>query len=65
MIRYRLLFACVLVLCCLTALQAAGPMDDVPFDHWAYDACDLLVKDGIIIGYPDGTFKGNRAMDPL
>ena len=37
-------------------------MDDVPFDHWAYDACDMLAEEGIIVGYPDGTFKGNRAL---
>jgi hypothetical protein len=40
----------------------ASPADTVPFDHWAYDAVAQLVDAGIIIGYPDGTFKGDRAM---
>jgi len=40
----------------------ANPAQTVPFDHWAYDAVDQLVQRGIIIGYPDGTFKGDRAM---
>lgn len=40
----------------------ANPAQTVPFDHWAYDAVDQLVQKGIIIGYPDGTFKGDRAM---
>ena len=40
----------------------ADVTDDVPFDHWAYDAVQTLVDEGIIIGYPDGTFKGDRAM---
>jgi len=39
-----------------------GPLADVPAGHWAYDAVDQLVKDGIIIGYPDGQFKGARPM---
>ena len=41
---------------------AANPAQTVPFDHWAYDAVQELVDQGIIIGYPDGTFKGDRAM---
>jgi len=40
----------------------ANPAQTVPFDHWAYDAVQELVDQGIIIGYPDGSFKGNRAM---
>jgi hypothetical protein len=41
---------------------AQNPAQTVPFDHWAYDAVQELVDKGIIIGYPDGTFKGDRAM---
>jgi hypothetical protein len=40
----------------------AGPLSDVPLNSWAYDAVDQLAKDGIIKGYPDGTFKGARPM---
>jgi hypothetical protein len=40
----------------------ANPAKTVPFDHWAYDAVQQLVDKGIIIGYPDGQFKGDRAM---
>lgn len=39
-----------------------NPAETVPFDHWAYDAVQTLVDQGIIIGYPDGTFRGDRAM---
>jgi hypothetical protein len=46
----------------LPALAASNPAETVPFDHWAYDAVQKLVDQGIIIGYPDGTFRGNRAM---
>jgi len=43
-------------------VAAAGPLSDVPLNSWAYDAVNQLAKDGIIKGYPDGTFKGNRPM---
>jgi len=52
----------VLVAFALPALAASNPAETVPFDHWAYDAVQKLVDQGIIIGYPDGTFRGNRAM---
>jgi hypothetical protein len=39
-----------------------SPLSDVPANSWAYDAVSQLVKDGIIKGYPDGTFKGKRPM---
>ena len=42
--------------------QASGPFADVPTDHWAYQSVDKLQKDGIVIGYPDGTYGGKRAM---
>lgn len=35
---------------------------DVPVDHWAYQAVNNLQERGIVIGYPDGTFGGKRAM---
>src|ERR1700760_4487650 len=44
------------------AQGTGGPFADVPPDHWAYKAVDTLQKDGIVIGYPDGTYGGKRAM---
>ena len=41
---------------------AANPFSDVPLNHWAYDAVEQLASKGILEGYPNGTFKGNRAM---
>lgn len=35
---------------------------DVADTHWAYEAVARLKKEGIITGYPDGTFKGPRMM---
>jgi hypothetical protein len=47
-----------------TAFAATGAdsFSDVPKDHWSYEALDILAKDGIIEGYNDGTFQGNRTM---
>lgn len=33
---------------------------DVPEDHWAKEAVDMVSTDGIMNGYPDNTFKGDR-----
>jgi hypothetical protein len=52
----------VVVLLLAAPVFAQGPFNDVPTDHWAYDAVNKLQKDGIVIGYPDGTFGGKRAM---
>lgn len=43
-----------------TTFAAANPFSDVPADHWAYDAVSQLAADGVIEGYGDSTFKGNR-----
>jgi hypothetical protein len=46
----------------LVAPALAQPFADVPTDHWAYDAIAELAAKGLIEGYPDGSFKGDRAM---
>ena len=46
----------------LSAQQGARPEQTVPFTHWAYDACEQISKYGIIIGYPDGTWRGDRPL---
>lgn len=43
-----------------TTFAASNPFSDVPAGHWAYDAVTQLAADGIIEGYGDGTFLGNR-----
>ena len=35
---------------------------DVPENHWAYEYLDSLQKRGIIKGYPDGSFGGDRSL---
>jgi len=40
----------------------AEPFADVPQGHWSYDSVQLLQEKGLVEGYPDGLFKGDRAM---
>lgn len=46
------------------ALPASGTMTfpDVPENHWAYQYVKYLTEHGYLQGYPDGEFKGDRAM---
>ncbi|MPY67828.1 S-layer protein [Deinococcus sp. SDU3-2] len=47
-----------------TTAPATAPqvstLTDVPAGHWAKDAIDRLVSQGIILGYPDGTYRGTQ-----
>ena len=44
------------------ASYAANPFSDVSQDDWAYEAVSDLSVQGVVEGYPDGTFKGERNM---
>ena len=41
---------------------AANPFSDVPAGHWAYDSIAKLASAGVIEGYGDDTFRGDRLM---
>jgi hypothetical protein len=43
--------------------QVAPPeFSDVPTDHWAYEAVESLRAKNILVGYPDGYFRGKRTL---
>lgn len=44
----------------VTSAMAAHPFSDVTAQDWAYQAVERLAAEGVIQGYPDGTFKGQR-----
>jgi hypothetical protein len=44
------------------SVALATPLADIPADHWAYQYIQSLAADGVIEGYPDGAFKGDRPM---
>lgn len=44
------------------AMAANNPFQDVPKDHWSYDAVTQLAADSILEGYGDGKFRGHQAL---
>lgn len=52
----------MLLVLALTASTFAASFADVPANHWAYEAVNKLVAAGIIKGYPDGTYGGQRTL---
>jgi hypothetical protein len=44
------------------AFAAANPFTDVPAKHWAYDAVAKLAQAGIVDGYSDKTFRGDKTI---
>lgn len=62
--RYGALLLTVLMVWSLAApvMAAGNPFPDVPVNHWAYDSISKLAAAGLVIGYPDGTFGGQRTL---
>ena len=52
----------LLILIRLSRDAGATPFSDVPANHWAYQYIQSLAADGVIDGYPDGKFKGDRPL---
>ena len=46
--------------CAAVTASAANPFTDVSTDDWAYQAVASLSDEGVIDGYPDGTFRGDK-----
>lgn len=46
--------------CAAVTVSAANPFTDVSADDWAYQAVASLSAEGVIDGYPDGTFRGDK-----
>ena len=57
-----LAIAAVAALTAGVSAYAANPFSDVSTDDWAYQAVSDLSDQGVVEGYPDGTFKGERNM---
>jgi hypothetical protein len=60
--RYLPVVLSVLLVIALAVPAAAGPFTDVPENHWAYEAVKQLAAYGLVIGFPDGEYKGNEPM---
>lgn len=46
--------------CAAVTVSAVNPFTDVSADDWAYQAVASLSDEGVIDGYPDGTFRGDK-----
>lgn len=57
----KILALVLLLACCVCTAYAQTP-NDVPKEHWAYEAVNDLVSKGYITGYPDGLFHGEKSM---
>jgi len=45
-----------------TSFAATNPYTDLPAKHWAYDSVLKLTQAGIVDGYGDGTYKGDKVI---
>ena len=60
--KKSLVLAMAMALGVSASAYAANPFSDVPAGHWAYDAVNKLAAEGVVDGYPDGTYGGNKLM---
>jgi hypothetical protein len=60
--KKSLVLAMAMALGVTASAYAANPFSDVPAGHWAYDSISKLAAAGVIEGYGDGTFRGDRLM---
>ena len=58
--KFWIPIAAVVLFMALAIPAFAGPFSDVPTDHWAWRAVKHLQEEGMVIGFPDGTFKGDN-----
>jgi hypothetical protein len=58
----RAALAAVMLALALVVPAVAGPFHEIPSNHWVYDAFTDLAAQGLIEGYPVGTFRGDRPM---
>ena len=60
--KKSLVLAMAMALGVTASAYAANPFSDVPAGHWAYDSVNKLASAGIVDGYGNGTFGGDRLM---
>lgn len=60
--KKSLVLAMAMALGVTASAYAANPFSDVPAGHWAYEAVNKLAAEGVVDGYPDGTYGGDKLM---
>jgi len=57
---YKYALTAVLSALVVVPAFAQDNFPDVPDNHWAYEALARMKREGILVGYPDGLFRGGR-----
>ena len=60
--KKSLVLAMALAMGVTASAYAANPFSDVPAGHWAYGSIAKLAAAGVVDGYPDGSFQGDKLM---
>ena len=60
--KKSLILAMAMALGVTASAYAANPFSDVPAGHWAYDSVEKLAVSGVVDGYADGLFDGEKLM---
>jgi hypothetical protein len=60
--KKSMVLAMAMALGVTASAYAANPFSDVPAGHWAYDSVAKLAASGVIDGYGDGAFDGDKLM---
>lgn len=57
---FKLALGAVMTAALVVPAMAQDNFPDTPANHWAYEALARLKRDGLLVGYPDGLFRGSR-----
>lgn len=57
-IKLFAIFICVIAIS--TTRAWADTFNDLPSSHWAYEAVEYLYDQGVVVGYPDGSYKADN-----
>ena len=63
--KFNKIIIAMLIASSISSLHAADRSklySDVPLNHWAYKAVEDLTEKGLIVGFPNGTFRGNKPL---
>ena len=60
--KKSMVLAMAMALGVTASAYAANPFSDVPAGHWAYDSVAKLAASGVIDGYGNGAFDGDKLM---
>lgn len=57
---FALVLIMVMVFVAVPVFASVNPFIDLPQNHWAVSSVEYLNARGLVVGYPDGAFKGSQ-----